>query len=98
MSKYIFLDAEFRWVRAEVIFGRGTGVETFAFLQLLKVVQAERNALADVVERERRNRRACVATGVEFLGTERCRQIASDDGRLDILRRHSDVDHAGAVI
>ena len=60
----------FRRVRAEVIFGRGTGVETFAFLQLLKVVQAERNALADVVERERRNRRARVATGVEFFGAD----------------------------
>src|SRR5674476_478241 len=88
---------EFRRIGTEVVLGRPEAIETLAILQLLKMVQAESNSLADVVECERRHRRACEATGIEFLLGKRCRQIASDDGRLDILRRHSDVDHAGSV-
>src|ERR1019366_9341507 len=58
---------EFRRIGTEVVLGRPEAIETLAILQLLKMVETESNSLADVVERERRHRRACEATGIEFL-------------------------------
>jgi hypothetical protein len=82
----------FRRVRAEVIFGRGTGVETHAVRQLLQIVQTDGQGLPLQV-RKGRDRCARVAAGVEFnRAAVRDRSaVAVDDTRPAVLRRHGEI-------